>query len=355
MLSEELKKNLVRIEKVIREDDFPDALEPRFLREAVVDYPLRGGKRIRSALLCWTCGLLGGDIEKALYAAASVEIYHNWTLVHDDIIDDDDFRRGELSTHVKLAEAASLYTSDSEAQNRFGRDFAILAGDIQHSWSLNMLLRSAELGVPWNTLRVLLRELQTTVNRQLVSGEALDVEFAYRNWDEITTEEIEKMLTLKTGALLAYCAAAGGLIALETDELNDRRVKSVSEFALKAGTAFQLRDDWLGIFADEETLGKPIASDIIEGKPSILFKEAISSLPDGKSSVLKSFLRKKEILPEELATIKSLIRESGADCRVSLRAERLIEEAKSLLADFQDNKYKKLLYNLADYMLSREL
>jgi len=355
MLLKELKKNLHIIEKVIKEDDFPASLEPRFLREAVTDYPLRGGKRLRSALLCWTCGLLGGDIEKALYAAASVEIYHNWTLVHDDIIDDDDFRRGEYSTHIKLAKAASVYTDNLQAQSRFGRDFAILAGDIQHSWALNMLLRSIELGVSWQTLQVLLAELQTTVNRQLVSGEALDVEFSYRDWEDITVDEIEKMLTLKTGALLAYCASAGALIAIESDDLNDPRVKKVSDFALKAGTAFQIRDDWLGIFADAETLGKPIASDIIEGKPSILFKEAISALPDKKAAVLRSFLNKPEISQKELDSIKALIRESGADCKVSQKAEKMISEAKSLLDDFPDSKYKTLLFRLADYMLSREL
>jgi len=355
MLLRELKKNLKIIEGIIKNDTFPSELKPCFLRDAVIDYPLRGGKRLRSALLCWSCGLLGGEIKRAHYAAASVEIYHNWTLVHDDIIDDDDYRRGDYSTHIKLGKLASAYTGDMKSQSRFGRDFAILAGDIQHSWALNMLLRSGELGVSWRSIRVLLAELQTTVNRRLVSGEALDVEFGYRDWDDITIEEIEEMLTLKTGALLSYCAGAGAIIALDSDNLSDRRVRAVSDFALKAGTAFQIRDDWLGIFADATMLGKPIGSDIIEGKPSILLKESFALLSKKDGELLKSFLNRDMLSTKDIETVKSLIRESGAEEKVSARAKNLIRDAKDLLSIFPDNKYKRLLFSFADYMLSREL
>ena len=143
MLKEELKSNALRVSEIIRDDEFPLAVTPFFLRGAVMDYPLRGGKHLRSALLNWSCGLLGGNIETAKFAAAAVEIYHNWTLVHDDIIDNDIMRRNKPSTHVDLANfAEKCYQTDKDKSNKFGRDFAILTGDVQQGWAANMLMKS---------------------------------------------------------------------------------------------------------------------------------------------------------------------------------------------------------------------
>ena len=154
MLKEELKLNAERVSKIIGEDDFPGGIKPKFLRAAVLDYPLRGGKHLRSALLSWSCGLFGGDIESARFAAAAVEIYHNWTLVHDDIIDNDILRRNKPSTHVDLANfATAQYDSLKNESEKFGRDFAILTGDIQQGWAANMLMKSTEAGVCFSCIQ----------------------------------------------------------------------------------------------------------------------------------------------------------------------------------------------------------
>jgi geranylgeranyl diphosphate synthase type I len=354
MLKKALLNNQKRIDEVIREDSFPDSVQPAFLKEAVRDYPLRGGKRIRSAMLNWVCGLISEESERSLFAAAAVEIYHNWTLVHDDIIDQDDLRRGIAATHIKLSNTAMGYTSDIKLQSKFGIDFAILAGDIQQAWAINMLLRSTELGVSPLTVLALARELQIKVNKELVSGEGLDVKFSYQNWDEVSVDEIEEMLRLKTGALLSYSAQVGAMIALDSDNINNNQIQAVSDYAMKAGIAFQLRDDWLGIFADEKKLGKPIASDISEGKPVILIKDAVNSLKMQDKEELQSYIYKQNLSSNELDRIKYLIKLSGAEERITQKAETLIKEAKDALNIFKDNKYKKLLFQLADYMLERE-
>ena len=355
MLKTALNINKTRINEIIRNDSFPDSVQPDFLKIAVRDYPFKGGKRIRSALLNWVCGLISSSTNKSLYAAAAVEIYHNWTLVHDDIIDDDDFRRGAPSTHIKLAQIASNYTEQESQQIKFGRDFAILAGDIQQAWAINMLINSINVGVSAKTVLALTRELQTSVNKELVSGEGLDVKFAYMNWDDIDVEEIEEMLCLKTGALLSFSAKAGAMIALDTENVNDSRIQAVSEFAMKAGIAFQLRDDWLGIFADEKKLGKPIASDVAEGKPAILIKDAVNSLKGSEKKEFKAYINRKNLSIEDISRIKYLIEASGAAERANIKAKQLIQEAKKALNIFPDNKYKELLFLLADYMLERDL
>ena len=369
MLKEELKLNAERISKIIGEDDFPLGIKPKFLRAAVLDYPLRGGKRLRSALLSWSCGLFGGNIESAKFAAAAVEIYHNWTLVHDDIIDNDILRRNKPSTHVDLANfAANQYDSLKNESEKFGRDFAILTGDIQQGWASNMLLKSVESGVSETAVLYLSRKLQEMVNRKLISGEALDVEFCYCGIDDISKEKVEKMLYFKTGILLEFCAIAGAVIAIDSQLsseckretkmehfCNDERIDKIAKFASKAGIAFQLRDDWLGIFGDEKTLGKPVASDISEGKPTILLMETLENLETKDKEIFSEYIGKNDISENDICEIRKYLHNSGAEEIVNKRAEKLLLEAKQLISEFEESKYKSLLLEWADFLIKREI
>ena len=364
-LKEYLQSNAKLVSQIIDEDHFTDTLTPNFLRDAVREYPLRGGKRLRSALLSWSCGLLGGNPQSARFASAAVEIYHNWTLVHDDIIDNDLTRRNAPSQHIALANLAKSEYRTSDTL-KFGQDFAILAGDIQQGWAINMLLRSVEAGVSHKTVLYLIKKLQEHVNRDLISGEALDVEFSYRNITDISKEQVEKMLYMKTGVLLELSAVTGGIIALDKDfptemslsELQenieaDTRLKKLAKFASDAGIAFQLQDDWLGIFGDEKQLGKPIASDISEAKPTILLMETFECINDKKRTELNSFIGKENFSEEELSTIRNIIRESGAEERVTKRAEHLLNKAKQSLEVFDDSIYKTNLLRWADFLITR--
>ena len=170
-LQKELSEVCGTINDFIFSDSFPGTLAPELLRDAVRLYPLRGGKRIRPVLVMWACGAVGGDPAKAVNAAAAVEIYHNWTLVHDDIIDCDELRRGSATCHIELKRrAAGRFELTPVRAKKFGTDFSILAGDVQQAWAMDVLLRSTERGVSCETVNMLARRMQSFLNRGLISG-----------------------------------------------------------------------------------------------------------------------------------------------------------------------------------------
>ena len=342
-----------RIGRLLAEDDFPLGIEPEALRAAVRSYPLRGGKRLRPALLLWSCGALGGDPEKALHAAAAVEVYHNWTLVHDDIIDEDLTRRGQPSTHAELtAHAAAALGQGGRAAAKYGVDFAILAGDLQQAWANRLLLKAAQDGVDAALVLALAAELQDKVGRELISGEALDVEFPYRGLRAVGSDELRRMLYLKTGALLSFCAEAGGKLAVGKPE-GDARTVALAEFAAAAGVAFQLRDDWLGVYGTAK-LGKPICSDIRSAKPTLLLLKALERLGFEGRGRLTSYLGAASFTEGQIAEIRSLITASGAEAEILAETEGLAAQARTALGRLPDNGHSRLLLELNDYLVSRD-
>ncbi|MDD2403009.1 MAG: polyprenyl synthetase family protein [Victivallaceae bacterium] len=351
-MQDELQKIAGEIRDFIAADTFPATISPEYLKDAVTDYPLRGGKRLRPALVLWSCGLLGGDIAKAFPAAAAVEIYHNWTLVHDDIIDDDDYRRGQPTTHCNLGKYAAAVLPG--AGREFGRNFAILAGDIQQGWAANTLLKSEEYGVSPAVVLAMSRRLHEQLNCELISGEALDVEFAARDIASVSVAEVEKMLYLKTGALLRFCVEAGASIALNDSSYSDPRLLKLAEFAAQAGVAFQLRDDWLGIFGDAEKLGKPIGADLTERKPTVMLLKAFELLSPSGADELRNLLGS-SITPEIIRRARYLLSESGAADYASGRAAELSAQARENLESFPDNCYRKLLSDLLEYLTARSV
>jgi geranylgeranyl diphosphate synthase type I len=356
MFHSELQKVAADIDRIIREDDFPDTILPAYLKESVKDYPSRGGKRLRPAILLWSCGLLGGKPASAKFAAAAVEIYHNWTLVHDDIIDNDEMRRGSPSSHFMTAKIAEKkFNMKPEEALTYGKNFATLAGDIQQGWAANTLLKSVNAGVSPELTIHLSRRLHELVNRDLISGEALDVEMPFLKMEKLSPAIIETMLNLKTGALLRYCAETGALIGLKAAKFaNDTRVKKLGEFASLLGIAFQLKDDWLGIFGNEEKLGKPIGSDLSEAKPTLLLYNTWRKLSLQERRKLMNLLGQKSYSGKELDSIRKLMRETGAEKEVIQRAEYLANSAEDILASFPDNKYRKLLLAFSRYLIARE-
>ncbi len=352
MILEELNNISNLITEIIRSDDFPEKIEPLQLREAVLSYPLRAGKRLRPALVVWSCGLLDGDIKQAEYAAAAVEVYHNWTLVHDDIIDQDDVRRGKPATHTELKNFAKKNYSSQNAE-KFGTDFGILAGDLQHAWAMNLLLKSIHKGVPSGIVANLARDLCEKLSRELISGEALDVEFSYKDIKDVSPEEVEKMMYLKTGALLNFSVTTGAKIALNTDNSKDKRIQKLVEFATAVGIAFQLRDDWLGIFGDAEAFGKPLGTDICSAKPTLLLQTSLKYLKGDDKAKLLNFLGASRISKKELEIIRSLMRKSGAEKEILDKTHYLQHQAEKSLSVFPDNEYRKLLLDLNNYLLTR--
>ena len=352
---DQLRKIAENIDRLLAEDEFPFSIRPDYLAEAVRAYPVRGGKRLRPALLIWSCGLLGGDEEKALYPAAAVEVYHNWTLVHDDIIDQDDTRRGMPTAHVQLGsvmeERFQLPTADAV---RAGRDFAILAGDLQQGWANDLLLRSTEHGVSAEVAVAISRNLQKLANRELICGEALDIEFSLRDLSEVHPDSLRRMLSGKTSALLEFCTETGGMIALNECDPGREEIVQLGEFAHAAGIAFQLRDDYLGIFGDFQSLGKPLGNDLREGKATILLLETMRMANAADREELQSLIGLPEYSGETLDRVRRIMRDSGAAAASVAEAAHLAEQTRNILRGFPDNPCRQHMLDLVNFLINRE-
>ena len=350
-----LRQIAADIDRLLADDEFPATVRPDYLRDAVRDYPVRGGKRLRPAMLIWSCGLLGGSESAALYPAAAVEVFHNWTLVHDDIIDQDDTRRGAPTSHVKLAaELGGKFSLGAGDAERTGRDFAILAGDLQQGWANDLLLRSAEHGVPPEVTVALGRRFQKLANSDLISGEALDVEFSLRELTGLKSQEVRTMLGLKTGALLQFCTEAGAMIALDTADAEHPDVRKLSEFALAAGIAFQLRDDYLGIFGVYDSLGKALGNDLREGKATVMLLDTLRLASAADREKLLGYIGRETYSDADLDDVRRIMRDSGAAASNEAEAARLAEQARNILRNFPDNPYRQHLLDLVNFLIDRE-
>jgi len=350
-----LKDIALQVENVLRNDVFHQHLPLDFMGVAVRDYPLRGGKRLRPALLMWCCGLLGGKLDSALYPACAAEVFHNWTLVHDDIIDRDDFRRGVPTCHKQLQTMAMAQykLADSEAA-RFGQDFAILAGDWQQGWANSLLLQAAEHGVPADVTLALAKRMQEFTNRELIAGEALDVEFSYRGVEQVSAAEVERMMAGKTGVLLQFCAESGAMIALNDVKRERPETLALGRMAMAAAIAFQLRDDYLGVFGNAG-FGKPLGADLSERKATLLLLKAFELLSDAGKKSLNGLLGKTVYDENDLGQIQALFIECGAADFVCRRAEELTGQAVAELEALPENQYKKYLSEFIVFMCGREV
>ena len=341
-----------RVSAALRAERIPADVEPSYLREAVEAYPGRGGKRLRPALVYWFCGLVGGDTARALRAAVAVELYHNWTLVHDDIIDGDEVRRGAPSCH-RLVEAVAgpMLAREPADRARYCEHMAMLAGDIQQSWAVNALCRAVEDGVSVAVVHSLVRRLTGWVTPLLVSGEALDVEFAQRT--DVGAEEIERMLVLKTGILLRFAAETGVMLGTGTDRLDDPRVVAAGAFAEDAGLAFQIKDDLLGVFGDEAALGKPVGADLREGKRTLLLVTALQRLRGEEREEMLALWGQTSAGPTEISRARELLTGSGAVAVVESRARELTAGARERLGQYPENRYRHLLGELLEFIVER--
>jgi len=351
----ELTKIAEEINSLLQKDDFPETILPEYLKEAVLAYPMSGGKRLRPAIAMWTCGLFNKRPEMALHTAAAIEIFHTWTLVHDDIIDDDSTRRGKPSLHEMLrCVARDKFNTEPASALHFGRSMAILAGDLQQSWVLSLLLKARGTSLNGDIILSILERMVNHLYPRLLSGEAIDVEFEHREIDDISEEEILNMLRWKTGALLQFAAESGAVIGLNAPNYRLESVRTAGNFAMQAGLAFQLQDDILGIYADKEEWGKPVGNDIRVRKVTLIIKKALEMSDEEDHQFLLDCLGNKELNIDALNQVRQIIRRCGALNAIEEMAKECIEKAKESLTLLPDNNYRQLLDELADFLIQRE-
>lgn len=203
------------------------------------------GKQIRPLLLLASCNLFCGDLEEALNPAYGIQMFHNFTLVHDDIMDNADIRRGRPSVHKK-----------------FGSNRAIIAGDIMMIYAYDYL---------YNVAPSHFREIYTNFNRtaiQVIEGQQMDIDFESRA--TVNQSEYIQMIAYKTSVLLAESLRIGGIIA--NAPAQDKQL--LYNFGLNLGLSFQIKDDWLDAFGKGERFGKKIGGDILQNKKTMLFIKA---------------------------------------------------------------------------------
>ncbi|MCI7643941.1 MAG: polyprenyl synthetase family protein [Lentisphaeria bacterium] len=351
----ELKKVAQRVNEILESDDFPDSIQPDFLREAVIDYPTRGGKRLRPALACWACGVLGGQPQAAEYPATATEVFHAWSLVHDDIIDNDEIRRGSPSEHYKLADILkNIHNCPHDKALEYGESFAMLCGDLQQSWCNTLLMKAVEHGVSLDVTLALLKRMHYDLSCGLISGEALDVEFSLRERRQLTEAEVINMICGKTGELLKFAAEIGGAIALDTTDFEHPQIQALGRFGLYTGIAFQLQDDYLGLFGVFGDLGKKLGGDLKEGKPTIMLLKAFERLDVLERAELASLLGLPQYSDIEIEQALQLIRKAEADVYILDEMENYKKKAEGELEKLPDNFYKGLLRDFLDFAISRK-
>ena len=280
----------------------PTPEEPQRLY-APIKYGLEvGGKRIRPTLLMLAYNLYAEDIERALMPAMAVEIFHNFTLLHDDIMDNAAVRRGRPSVHAK-----------------WGENVAILSGDAMLILAYNYLQRTASERLPK------IFEWFNKMAAEVCEGQQFDMDFETQQ--KVSVVDYMRMIELKTAALLAGSAIIGAILAGASE--ND--CKQLYNFALEVGLAFQLQDDLLDSYGDER-LGKKIGGDILEGKKTILMIEAFSRANEQQREVLRNtHLREDLSDAEKIATIKALYDTLGVPERVERQIAQKFQKALSIL------------------------
>ena len=258
--------------------------EPKNLYEPI-NYILElGGKRMRPVLTLLVSEIFNSDYKKALPAAMAVEVFHNFSLVHDDIMDDAPLRRGKETVHEK-----------------WNINTGILSGDA-------MLILAYQFFEKYEpvTFRDLAKLFSKTA-LEVCEGQQWDVDFETRS--NVTIAEYLKMIEYKTAVLVAAAMKMGAIIA-ETSEQN---ANAIYDFGLNLGLAFQLQDDYLDAFGDPETFGKQVGGDIIENKKTYLYLKAVA-LSDAKiaEQLTQLFSINSKENEEKINAVKTIFVESGA-------------------------------------------
>lgn len=327
----------------------------KHLEDAVYSYLNAGGKALRPAVLMLCCGAVGGDEKTAIPAAATVELYHTFTLVHDDIIDRDEKRRGVPTIHFEFGQRArsELGFDPSEAEH-YGTTIAILTGDILQGWAASLLPDLyRQHGLPPELALNLVYELFRTTQIKLINGETVDVLQAKTPVDELTEAQVLKMLEEKTGVLYEFAGRAGAAIGLAQPDLYHPLTESIASFARKCGIAFQLQDDILGIVGDEQKLGKPVGSDIREGKRTLIVLNSLPRLnPDEQRFVLSTLGNRSAPQSDVRETIHLLETSGGVEYAKQL-AQRYIDDALTHLDALPPSPQKSLLECWAAYIIER--
>tara|TARA_Y100000766_G_scaffold8950_1_gene6715 strand:+ start:1344 stop:2309 length:966 start_codon:yes stop_codon:yes gene_type:complete len=287
-----------------------------------------GGKRLRPLIVLYISELFNGKKKVALPAAAALEIFHNFTLAHDDIMDNSSIRRGKKTINAKWDD-----------------NTGILSGDV-------MLIISYEILNQYEDSKyILFSKKLTEISRLVCEGQQADMDFSSKN--DITENEYFEMIKNKTAVLIACSFMFGGIAA----ETNTSNTDLLYKIGLNLGIAFQLEDDLLDSFGDQEKFGKRIGGDILEKKKTLLYLFTHSKLESEKKLEFENIFNSNEIEEsQKINSIKSFYETSGALEYLKNKVKVYFNEAEILIDKLElDNDTKKKLNLFCKTLLNREI
>ena len=280
-----------------------------------------GGKRIRPALLLLSSKLFGYAGRGAVQLGAVVEIIHTATLVHDDIIDEAQTRRGRPA-----------------ANTQWGNSMCVLAGD----W---LYMQAFKIAVQERNFRVL--DVLIDLTQQMVEGELLQIEKLGKC---ISLDEHFDLIYRKTACLFSACMRMGAILAGASEE----QEKSVGDFGRNLGMAFQIVDDVLDLTASEEVLGKPVASDLREGKVTMAVVHALERCTPEERKLVETVLRERAFISVHHQQILAMLQRYGSVEVAMARAQEYSEAARKSICSFPDSEIKRALLWAPDFVVGRE-
>jgi len=299
--------------------------EQETLKDAMMHLPMSGGKRMRPMLAILVADAISGSGKKAMPLGLALEIIHNFTLVHDDIMDKDDFRRGVPTVHKKWDEPT-----------------AINAGDALFARAIEVL---STLDAPLPAFREIVHDVACMV-RQIGEGQQWDMDFETQK--TVTEAQYLKMIERKTALMFMTGAKGGAMIGLGTEE----QVKAMWEYGRNLGIGFQIHDDWLNLAGDPKEFQKPIGGDLLRGKKTIIMLHALATMSKAQlAPVMKIYGKEKATKMAIAAAIKAL-----APALEYAHETALAHAAKAvqMLKVLPDSEHKHLLKDLALYAVERK-
>ncbi|MBL7988982.1 MAG: polyprenyl synthetase family protein [Chlorobi bacterium] len=284
-----------------------------------------GGKRVRAVLVMLAAEAVGGQPSQALDAGVAVEILHNFTLVHDDIMDRSATRRGQQTVHTRWDEGT-----------------AILVGDVMIGITYQIILRSIQTRQP----QVLAAISQGLVD--VCEGQMLDKDFETRT--HVQMDDYLQMITMKTGRLLETAAEVGGLVGGGTP----MQIAALCQYARHLGLAFQIQDDLLDITAAADELGKPIGGDVMEGKRTWLVVQSLERATSPQDrQLLARFLSNKGLPPEDVPAMRELYQRNGVIDAAQEEVRLHTERAESELQHLPEGEARQMLAWFTQMLLNR--
>ena len=302
--------------------------EPTNLYEPIEYILGLGGKRMRPVLTLMAAEVFNTDYKVALPAAMAVEVFHNFSLVHDDIMDDAPLRRGQVTVHEK-----------------WNLNTGILSGD-------TMLILAYQYFEQYEP--AIFRDLAKLFSKtalEVCEGQQWDVDFETRK--DVTVPEYLKMIEYKTAVLVAAAMKMGAIVA----KTSEKEADAIYDFGLNLGLAFQLQDDFLDAFGDPETFGKQVGGDIIENKKTYLYLKALEfSSPEKASELQKLFSLQLDDNSEKIETAKAIFNESGASKATQEAIEMYTFKAFETLEKMDINAEKKdILRTFGENLMGRKV